>query len=301
MYIGLAGILALRARASAIRSLLPMYPGSKRFLRSGAIPGDCKEDFKRLKKQALQGLSDKQGSEIKPLTFVELCSFNTWFEIHPEKIAGKEVLMTSKAFPVSIKGTKEDIVKTINMTLKGWGIQPGQDNRPVRFSFTASNITVYDAKSNDILAQSVHNGRSLTRLLKKFPNFSDRLGMYGRLTGYYLDIPLSERLSYFKKDAENIPNFPGNKVLEFQSQNRLSEYLDRFGDRSKTPIGRTTITLRTGEVYSWTNKAESEIIGKKQVPLRYEMTGPASSGTKQVRVARAKAEAKLKLLKLLKT
>lgn len=49
-----------------------------------------------------------------PLTFTELCSFNTWFAMHPEKVAGKEIVTTSINFPITIKGTKEDIERAIN-------------------------------------------------------------------------------------------------------------------------------------------------------------------------------------------
>lgn len=48
-----------------------------------------------------------------PLSFTELCSFNTWFAIHPEKVAGAELVTTSINFPITIKGTKEDIENTI--------------------------------------------------------------------------------------------------------------------------------------------------------------------------------------------
>jgi hypothetical protein len=49
------------------------------------------------------------------LTFEELTRFNNWFNIHPEKVAGKEVTTSSREFPISIVGTKEDIVSTIKV------------------------------------------------------------------------------------------------------------------------------------------------------------------------------------------
>jgi hypothetical protein len=51
------------------------------------------------------------------LTFEELTRFNNWFNIHPEKVAGKETITTSREFPISIVGTKEDIIKTIQVNL----------------------------------------------------------------------------------------------------------------------------------------------------------------------------------------
>ena len=43
--------------------------------------------------------------------FVELAVNNKWFELHPEKIAGKEYKTTSFMFPYRIKGTKDDVMR----------------------------------------------------------------------------------------------------------------------------------------------------------------------------------------------
>jgi hypothetical protein len=48
-----------------------------------------------------------------PLSFTELCTFNTWFVLHPEKVCGQEVITTSKEFPVTIQGAKAQIQSTI--------------------------------------------------------------------------------------------------------------------------------------------------------------------------------------------
>lgn len=42
--------------------------------------------------------------------FVTLTSSSEWFKQHPEKVAGTEEKTTSRAFPFTIKGTKEDVV-----------------------------------------------------------------------------------------------------------------------------------------------------------------------------------------------
>jgi hypothetical protein len=51
----------------------------------------------------------------EPLTFSELTRFNTWFSMCPEKVCGKEVVTTSIEFPITIKGTREDILDTIHI------------------------------------------------------------------------------------------------------------------------------------------------------------------------------------------
>jgi len=52
-----------------------------------------------------------------PLSFTELCTFNTWFVLHPEKVCGQEVITTSKEFPVTIQGAKAQILATIQKQL----------------------------------------------------------------------------------------------------------------------------------------------------------------------------------------
>jgi len=51
--------------------------------------------------------------ESTPLDFAELTRWDTWFWLHPEKVAGVEQTTTSPQFPLTVKGTKEDIIRTI--------------------------------------------------------------------------------------------------------------------------------------------------------------------------------------------
>jgi hypothetical protein len=48
-----------------------------------------------------------------PLSFTELCTFNTWFVLHPEKVCGIEKTTSSKEFPVTIQGDKTQIISAI--------------------------------------------------------------------------------------------------------------------------------------------------------------------------------------------
>jgi superfamily II DNA or RNA helicase len=80
----------------------------RELLKNGFIHEKIKDAFdKKIKAIALPG--DKG----EPLTFTELTSLSTWFAMHPEKIAGKEIVTTSFHFPLEIEGTKEDIIRTI--------------------------------------------------------------------------------------------------------------------------------------------------------------------------------------------
>jgi hypothetical protein len=76
-------------------------------LRNGVFPEGIDEE--RLVKKHMQ----EHSFSNEPLSFLGQTLFNTWFEMHPEKVAGKQIITSSREFPISIKGTKEDIIRTI--------------------------------------------------------------------------------------------------------------------------------------------------------------------------------------------
>ena len=50
----------------------------------------------------------------RPLTFTELATFNTWFDMHPEKICGKMKASSSLYMPVTVVGTRRDVETAID-------------------------------------------------------------------------------------------------------------------------------------------------------------------------------------------
>jgi hypothetical protein len=83
------------------------------------------QELKLLRYGVIQNEEDKLGDictiqtfeqlkDFPPLDFTELTRFNTWFALHPEKVAGKEVVTTSRYFPLTIKGTSVDVVNAIH-------------------------------------------------------------------------------------------------------------------------------------------------------------------------------------------
>ena len=94
----------LRARLDLIREQLTTSTDMQAaLLRNGVF-----YDQKAIEQKA----KSKQYPQT-PLSFTELCTFNTWFVLHPEKVCGLEVITTSKEFPVTIQGDKAQILSTI--------------------------------------------------------------------------------------------------------------------------------------------------------------------------------------------
>jgi hypothetical protein len=104
----------IRARLAVIEHLLSsgtLSAHETTVLRNGVFPESIDEDF--LVKDFLK---NNQVSNHK-LSFTELCRFNSFFTLYPEKIAGKIQITSSRDFPVSIKGTKQDIISAIENTV----------------------------------------------------------------------------------------------------------------------------------------------------------------------------------------
>lgn len=80
-------------------------------VRNGVFPEDYSQQ------ELMKDVEKTQSLSNDPLTFTELMSFNTYFEMNPEKVCGQQQISSSRDFPVTITGTKEDVEKAIDQTL----------------------------------------------------------------------------------------------------------------------------------------------------------------------------------------
>lgn len=104
----------LRARIDMIRDVLSKSDAKDfhvALLRNGVYPKDRDE------KGLVEIYAKQKDYSNQPLSFTELCTFNTWFNLYPEKVCGQEVVTTSREFPISIKGNETWIKNTINHAL----------------------------------------------------------------------------------------------------------------------------------------------------------------------------------------
>ena len=100
----------LRARIDMYRDVLSKLDASEinaAILRNGVFPKDRDE------KGLVEVYARQKDYSTEPLSFSELCTFNTWFTMYPEKVCGTEEITTSREFPITIKGDMECIENTI--------------------------------------------------------------------------------------------------------------------------------------------------------------------------------------------
>ena len=104
----------LRARIDMIRDVISKVDAmdfNTSLLRNGVYPKD------RYEESIVATYMKQKDYSNEPLSFSELCTFNTWFARHPEKICGKEEYTTSREFPITIKGSLVEIISTLNYAL----------------------------------------------------------------------------------------------------------------------------------------------------------------------------------------
>jgi len=93
-----------RARTALIAELIAAQgPRGKDLplLRNGVLPPGVDE---------AQAVAQRQGSfPAHALGFAELCAFNTFFALYPEKVCGQEVLTSSREFPLTVKGSRQQV------------------------------------------------------------------------------------------------------------------------------------------------------------------------------------------------
>jgi len=100
----------LRARIDMYRDVLSKLDASEinaAILRNGVFPKDRDENG------LVEVYARQKDYSTNPLSFSELCTFNTWFTMYHEKVCGTEEITTSREFPITIKGDMEWIENTI--------------------------------------------------------------------------------------------------------------------------------------------------------------------------------------------
>lgn len=106
-----------RARLRFIEKTLDELPkdpsknGERRLLRYGVIRKEA------VISQDIQAIALQEKLPNTELAFLEKTRYNNWFAMHPEKVCGIEVITSSHEFPLGIRGTKEDIIKTIRQAI----------------------------------------------------------------------------------------------------------------------------------------------------------------------------------------
>jgi len=80
-------------------------------LRNGVYPDDVDPDEIEIMVMKDHAFSNE------PLTTTELMTYNTYFELYPWKVAGQQVITSSRDFPVSVVGTRSDVEAAIDKTL----------------------------------------------------------------------------------------------------------------------------------------------------------------------------------------
>lgn len=142
----------LRLKAFEQWQKKPVSEDDVAIIRNGVVPPgyDLEATISQLQKETTVS--------NEPLTFTELTRYNNWFAIHPEKVAGQEVITTSREFPITIKGGEKEIKEMFGFL----------DGKPAKEEATDSdfNVMVYGKyKTGKYQAMDMANGQQASNLM----------------------------------------------------------------------------------------------------------------------------------------
>jgi len=97
-----------RTRANAIANEISLQVEERqiKLLQNGYFPGYDPSTYEFSKGYA-------PSEDDTPLTFREICSLDTWFTMFPEKMCGDTFVTTSRNFPLEVKATRDDVIRTV--------------------------------------------------------------------------------------------------------------------------------------------------------------------------------------------
>jgi hypothetical protein len=155
-----------RARVFMLRDILSKVDPKAQhtaLMRSGVFPPDRDENA------MVEVYLKNREFPSEPLSFTELCTFNSWFSMHPEKICGVEKLSSSREFPITIEGDRKSVETTLGHALGNgqlilelpgeWYIDyfdPSDEEYLVIYRYRDFHITIYSQGADFNL--QIHKG-----------------------------------------------------------------------------------------------------------------------------------------------
>lgn len=248
-----------RARIQSLRDYAELSAGKKKFYQNGLVPKSERANFDKY--------VDKHTVEYdnSPLTFTELMTYNTWYEQHPEKVAGTMVEGSSLYFPVLVKGTKNDVENMFKAALK----EQEQNKKPTpKYKIgdrldTANglySLMIHDAKYDD--------KEKCWKYLASMKNNNESLFFGGRqlwLTEKHIEVKLAKVSGRnHKPTKEQKPEDDELELLELEAEAlemelKLDGGLGRVSNKAKKRVLETVSVAKNGQhhqaVVSSTNGA----------------------------------------------
>ena len=285
-----------RARIDLFKKLIEQIPDDRKtvnnnnvLLRNGLIPAAVLNG--KTEQQAVDEMLATGNHSNEPLTLTEKSTWNTWFAMHPEKQAGTEVVTTSVHFPITIKGTEQDIIDVL----------------------TPKAIPVNNVKTKNKTAYMLENVKKIMpkhqqQLVMQEPEYKEVLQ---RLELEAKDIPKWGRTAKQTMDEMEVHLhyfFGGSDwyILEWDRKNNLFfGYVILNGDVMMSELGSISVNelINTPPVeldFYWDKKPLAEVLYRKDPDYfpKPKTTKQTEEKQKRIRIAKVKAKAKLKILEL---
>lgn len=164
-----------------------------------------------------------------PLTQLELHTYDTFFQSHPEKVCGKQAGGSGFSFPVKTIGSKEDIMNAIDATLNEAAVKSGSKQVSDR---SARNLALEIHSLNDLADNEIvfWNTTPLiySKLSKSFFTANERRTPIGKVSlkvlrkAYEADQEnVNKAIEKSYRDFRTHPQYSSNTVPEIQAKPNL--------------------------------------------------------------------------------
>lgn len=294
----------LRARMEVITDYISSYNQMiRQHVKAGAAQAakELEQKVRQLRWGYTEGISLYKAIREKlaqkkfptyPLAFEELSSYNTWFELHPKKIAGTEQPSTSRDFPLKIKGKREDVEHTIESGIQKTNsemdaLRKRAENLRRKF-FKTTGLSGLGDLQPDIRIELNNSPAVLRRLVdrsKKEPehgsndkqSFDEIVSKYNDGISFEeiqawvwykrsLGIPMSGWKQYFISGVETFEQIVTTRETVIKDNHFRDLYtvpagkvLGRPTKKQLTYDGNTFIIFRDAEGLKWANKSDIRI------------------------------------------
>ena len=282
-----------RARIDLIKKLIDEIPDDRKtvnnnnvLLRNGLIPAAVLNG--KTEQQAVDEMLVTGNYSNEPLTLTEKSTWNTWFAMYPEKQAGTEIVTTSVQFPITIKGTEQEIIDVLTPEVISNKATKPKTNQKTMFE----NLRKIMPKHQQ---QLVFREPEYEEVLQRLEQEAKDVPKWGSTAKQTMD-ELTVHLHYFYGGSDWY-------ILEWDRANNLFfGYVILNGDVMMSELGSISVDelVNTPPIeldFYWDKAPLAEVLYRKDPDYFPEPKG-AKEKQKRIRIAKVKAKAKLKILKL---
>ena len=224
----------------------------RRVISQGFIPTEYQDEYDDLiKKFEDQDTCFKYSSSgscenDSPLSLLEMCSYQTWFEIHPEKVLGTQKITTSTAFSVKTIGKREEVERLFVSQMP----QKSAISN-VEINYINGDLYKLESESTDFIQEYMY------QIFERFPQnetfFVIQFGISGYGGGtvtFYKEEPDKIEKMIFKNEkswADSDVDLDSNLALSVISHTEVQSIINEYREKPIRRVGEFSEKIKMSD------------------------------------------------------